>query len=267
MMEFHKLLNFYDYIVNMKRIYKVLILSFIIPVVTLLEVQAAETIKIPSSDGIEIVVDLYKIHPDTVPFIILFHQAGWSRGEYLEIAPKLNALGYNCLAVDQRSGNSINGVDNNTFENAKKAMKQTRYIDAYRDVQSVIAHTKKFLAKGKVIIWGSSYSSSLVLKYAGENPEKIDGALAFSPGEYFKQFGKPGDYIQSSVSGISCPVFITSSRSEKSSWWTIYEAIPSQNKSYFLPETSGNHGSRALWSKFSDSMNYWDAVKDFLSGI
>ena len=33
--------------------------------------------------------DLYIAHDASAPFILLFHQAGWSRGEYLEIAPKL----------------------------------------------------------------------------------------------------------------------------------------------------------------------------------
>ena len=33
--------------------------------------------------------DLYAPHPATAPLVILFHQAGWSRGEYEEIAPKL----------------------------------------------------------------------------------------------------------------------------------------------------------------------------------
>ena len=37
-------------------------------------------------------------------FIVMFHQAGWSRGEYREIAPKLVAKGYRVLAVDQRAG-------------------------------------------------------------------------------------------------------------------------------------------------------------------
>lgn len=227
---------------------------------------AAELVKIMSKDGIEITADLYKIHPDTAPMIILFHQAGWSRGEYEEIAPQLNALGFNCLAVDQRSGKTVNGVDNMTFLNATKAMKQTRYIDVYQDIEPIITHVKTYFSKGKIILWGSSYSSSLVLKYAGDKGG-IDAVLAFSPGEYFKAFGKPADFIKTSAANISCPTFITSGRSERGSWWAIYEAISDEGKQYFLPETSGNHGSRALWVKFSDSKYYWDAVQSFLKSL
>ena len=31
-----------------------------------------------------------------------------------------------------------------------------------------------------------------------------------------------------------------------------------------MPKTKGNHGSRALWSKFNDSNDYWHAVSKFL---
>ena len=229
--------------------------------------QAQETIRFPASDKVEIVGDLYNPNPDSAIFIVLFHQAGWSRGEYMEIAPKLNKMGFNCLAIDQRSGNNVNGIDNMTVKNARQAMKDTRYIDAYIDIESSVAYAKKYLAKGKVIIWGSSYSSSLVLKYAGDNPNKVNAVLAFSPGEYFKSMGKPGDFIQSSAANIKCPSFITSAKSEKGSWWNIHEAIETNSKSYYLPETSGNHGSRALWQKFSDNEGYWEAVHSFLKAL
>lgn len=231
------------------------------------EANSKDLIKIESVDGIEITADLYRTHPDTVPFIILYHQAGWSRGEYNETAPKLNALGYNCMAVDLRSGKQVNEVNNQTFISANKALKETKYIDAYQDIQASIRHVKKFLAKGKVIILGSSYSSSLVLKYAGDNTGSVDGVVAFSPGEYFKPFGKPADFIESSAAKISCPSLITSARSEKNSWWAMHEAIQGDEKSYYLPETSGNHGSRALWQKFTDHKGYWEALTKFLLSL
>jgi hypothetical protein len=48
-------------------------------------------ITFPSGDGVTCTADLYRVHPDpATPFIVLFHQAGYSRGEYREIAPRLN---------------------------------------------------------------------------------------------------------------------------------------------------------------------------------
>lgn len=229
--------------------------------------QAMETITFKAEDGVEITAELYITHPNTAPFIVLFHQANWSRGEYQEIAPKLNAMGYNCMAIDQRSGGAVNGIPNKTKISATKAMKGTQYIDALTDMNAAIVYAKTNFAEGKLIIWGSSYSSALVLKIAGDQPEAIDGTLAFSPGEYFGRFEKPVDFIASSAKNITNPVFITSAKNEKGSWWKIYEAIDSENKHYFLPETSGNHGSRALWEKFNDSKSYWKAVKEFLALI
>lgn len=226
-----------------------------------------ETIRFKSADGLEVTADLYMNHPESAPFIILFHQANWSRGEYLEIAPKLNGMGYNCLAVDLRSGGSVNDVQNITRQNALKAMKETQYVDAIPDMTAAIDYAHEHFAKGKLIIWGSSYSAALVLKLAAERKDRVDAVLAFSPGEYFASQGKPRDYITSSAVNISQPAFITSARDEKNNWWGMYVAIPSDHKQYFLPKTAGNHGSRALWSKYPDSLDYWEAVTEFLKSI
>jgi len=61
------------------------------------------------------------------------------------------------------------------------------------------------------------------------------------------------------------PVFITSARNEEGSWKAIYAAIANEQKVSFLPETIGNHGSRALWQQFTDHTAYWAAVTSFLN--
>lgn len=229
--------------------------------------QEAKTITFPSKDGILLTADVYIMHDKSAPFIVLFHQAQWSRGEYEEIAPRLNMMGFNCMAVDLRSGGTVNGVRNESFIHAQEAMKPTQYVDAYKDIESAMEYAKKYYAQGKLIIWGSSYSSALVLKYAGDNPGNIDAVMSFSPGEYFSSQGKSKEWITESAANITKPVFITSARSEKSSWWGIFAAIQSDEKEYFLPTTAGNHGSRALWSKFGDSVYYWEAVENFLNKL
>ena len=182
--------------------------------------HAAEkkTITFSSKDTITITADMYKAYPDGAPFILLFHQAGWSRGEYKETAPKLNKLGFNCMAVDQRSGGEVNGVTNQTKLEADMAKKKTTYIDALPDMEAAVKYVKKNFPKSKLVLWGSSYSAALVIKLAGDNAGLIDGVLAFSPGEYFKELGASADYITKSAKNVKCPVFITSSKTEKSSW-------------------------------------------------
>lgn len=226
---------------------------------------AQTTIAFPSQDGIEITADTYIAHSDkTTPLIVMFHQAGWSRGEYLEIAPKLNDLGFNCITVDLRSGEFVNGVENETAIKATQANKDTRYIDALQDMVAALHFAKTNYAKDKVIAWGSSYSAALVLQIAGEQPELVDGVLSFAPGEYFSKQGKTKSWIKDSATNIETPVFITSARNEKSNWSAIFGAIKSEHKTSFIPSSKGNHGSRALWEQFEDSAEYWNAVNIFL---
>lgn len=240
----------------------ILALSLLLP-----SQQGSTKITFKAKDGVPITADLYMAHPKSAPFIVLFHQARSSRGEYLEIAPRLNLLGYNCMAVDLRSGNENNGLRNETKIAAEKAMKPTQYINAYQDIDAAVKYANEYFADSSLVIWGSSYSSSLSLRYAGDYPDDIDAVMAFSPGEYFRNQGKSATYIAEGAKNITKPVFITSARNEKTSWSAIFEVIPGDNKTYFLPTTAGNHGSKALWRQFGDSLKYWEAVEKFLEDI
>ena len=110
----------------------------LITLIATFHVANAQTVNFDSEDGLEAAAELYMSHPKSAPFIVLFHQAGWSRGEYEEIAPKLNKMGYNCLAVDLRSGGEVNNVRNITKQNAVKGMKETEYVHSLPDMRSAI---------------------------------------------------------------------------------------------------------------------------------
>lgn len=226
--------------------------------------SAFETVTFPSRDGLTVTADLYLAHGSGVPFIILFHQADYSRGEYREIAPRLNALGFNALAVDQRSGRSAQMVTNETATRARAQKKPQSYLDALPDMEAAVAWVRaQSFGKGRLLLWGSSYSASLVLKLAGDDPGVCAAVLAFSPGEYFT----PGDLIRSSAAKIRVPVFVTSGPYEKGDWEGIFQAIPVKSKVFFLPESAGRHGSSTLWSGSSGNEAYWKAVETFLSGL
>ncbi len=247
-----------------KKIKKKFVFSFLGLLFSIFGLHAQETISFLSNDSIKVSADLYIQHTKSAPFIIFFHQAGWSRGEYIEIAPWVNQLGFNAMAVDQRSGNEVNKIKNQTKIDASKKGKGTKYLDAVPDILAAIYYVKEHYPKAKIIIWGSSYSSALVLKIAGEYPDLVSGVLAFSPAEYYGRFGKPKDYISRSAKKIQVPVFITSAQSEASKWKTIFERIPSKSKTSFVPTGKGNHGSRALWTSKTDHEEYRKAVKEFL---
>jgi dienelactone hydrolase len=223
-----------------------------------------ETISFKSVDSLQISADLYITHPKTAPFIVLFHQAGFSRGEYHEIAPELNKMGFNCMAIDLRSGHDVNGIDNLTAKRAREKEWGTSYLDAIPDILAAVEYAKIHFAGGTLIIWGSSYSAALVLYLAGQHTHLADAVLSFSPGEYFEDAGKPSDFIQCSANHIAIPTFITSASNEKAYWQAIFESITAQKQS-FVPSGKGIHGSRALWQSTPEHAEYWEAVKKFLT--
>jgi dienelactone hydrolase len=229
--------------------------------------QSYKTIEFESVDKLTVTADLYLAHDLSAPFIVLFHQAGWSRGEYLEIAPKLNQLGFNCMAVDQRSGKAVNDIINLTAKRAHEKNLNTRYIDAIPDMTAAIKFVKQNYAKGKIIAWGSSYSSALVLNLAGTGKIDVDAVLSFAPGEYFARQGQSKTFIQDAAKNLSVPTFITSAKNEHKNWKMIYDKINPKYRHSYLPETKGNHGSRALWEKFDDHQAYWNAVTNFLTTV
>ncbi len=139
------------------------------------------TITFLSLDSLLITAEHYHLKQDA-PVIVLCHQAGYSRGEYTEIAPKLVQMGFNCIAIDQRSGGSINGVINRTNQRAVAKSIPTSFNDAKQDIEAAVKWAKNHY-KRKVILWGSSYSSSLSLILAKEMAE-VEKVLSFSPGEY-----------------------------------------------------------------------------------
>ncbi|MGI9383671.1 MAG: alpha/beta hydrolase [Methyloligellaceae bacterium] len=222
----------------------------------------AEPVKFTAEDGLEITGDVYRPTAPSNAVIVLFHQAGSSRGEYREIAPRLARKGYVALAVDQRSGNTFAGVINETAARAKAQGKAAGYTDALPDLRASIQYAREKLGARRVIIWGSSYSASLALVMAGREPKLVDGVLAFSPGEYFR--GKPP--VAKSAARIRVPVFITAARSEGKQWAGIFRAIRAKTpKTGFSPKGEGRHGSSALITGRSDAVpEYWTAVDGFL---
>ena len=230
--------------------------------------QAAEaahkTETIASLDGIKISADLYAPHPITeTPMVILFHQAESSRGEYREIAKILNSKTLNAIAIDLRAGNKMNGVANLTFASAKKAGKNTNYLDAYQDMVASLRHVDKTYKPRRIYVWGSSFSASLALRLTAEYPQLIRAVFAFSPGEYFRK----KNYILRYAKRIRRPTFITSAKSEKSRWATLYNAISTSTKVSFVPKSKGYHGARALWPKSKGNQEYWAAIDSFLAQL
>ena len=219
-----------------------------------------ETITFPSKDSLPITADIYKIK-ETPITILLCHQAGYSRGEYKDSAIELNKLGYSVMAIDQRSGNTVNNIDNQTAIAAKIKGLGLTYLDAKQDIEAAIDYIYEQNGGRKILLVGSSYSSSLAL-LIGENNSKIKAVAAFSPGEYFKNID-----INKTISTTKKPVFVTSSQSESAAVTILVNKINPFFITHFIPKVKGIHGSRALWKTTEGNETYWTAFRSFLSSL
>ncbi|PKP13375.1 MAG: hypothetical protein CVU08_05720 [Bacteroidetes bacterium HGW-Bacteroidetes-3] len=221
-----------------------------------------EKISFPSIDGLPIFANLYH-NNDRFPVILLCHQARYNKAEYDEIAVELYKKGFNLIAIDQRSGGTLFEQENETFAEATKLGKPTTYLDAEQDIEAAInfAHNKY---SQKIILWGSSYSSTLSLYFASSN-DKIKAVIAFSPGDYFAE--QKGS-LKNKLSGFDKPLFATSSNEEAPELTDLLSGIArNENQVQFIPKEKGKHGSKALWKNNSDNEEYWKALNSFLEKL
>ena len=222
------------------------------------------TFELKSTDGLMVKADVYESEGQKGPIILLFHQAGYSRGEYRPVAPRLKEMGFTCIAIDQRSGKEVNGVKNETFQQASKNGMGTDYLDAYPDLEAALIYAKNKYPSRKIILWGSSYSASLVFILGTEYKNDVSGIVAFSPGEYFEYEGRQ---IKDYAKEVSCPVFISSAKDEHHLWKEIFENVSNADKVSYLPEGKGIHGSRALWEANEGHEVCWNAIGGFVNNI
>jgi len=223
-------------------------------------VAGSEKITFPSKDQLTITAEWYPAGPD-LPVILLCHQAGSSRGEYTEAAIKLNKFGFNCLAIDLRSGDKSQGIINETAAEAAKLGRPQSYLDAEQDIIAGIDYLY-FNYKKKVIVVGSSYSASLALLIAKKN-ERVRAVAVFSPGEYFND---PG-FVSGQIAGLSKPVFVTSSKAEADDVTALLKDVISMIKVQYIPKFEGNHGAKVLWESQPLHQEYWIALMSFLNRI
>jgi len=222
-----------------------------------------KNVEFPSKDGLIISADLYEVDPDK-PVILLTHQGGYNKYEYADIAPRLNEMGFNALAIDQRSGGSFAGKHNETYNRAtQNGVEKIQFADAAQDIESAIDYLASKYQQ-KIIVWGSSYSSSLALHVAAKN-NNVKAVLSFSPGDYF---GEAFPSLKTVLPKIKQPFLVTSSREEADGLEGLLSDVnQSKIQLQFIPESDGFHGSRALWIDQAGAEEYWAAVTSFLKEI
>lgn len=222
---------------------------------------ASEPVTLTASDGVRVFGQYCSAPGKAKALILLFHQAGSNAGEYGAIAPRLNETGYSCLAIDQRSGGTRWGRVNRTVKSLRR---EADYLDALQDMEAALAWGKN-RRSDKVVVWGSSYSASLVFLLAARHVGDVSAVLAFSPGEYL-----PGKHtVRDAAAQVRVPVFVTSAQDEGEirAAREILAAAPAGKKAQFIPRQGGVHGSSTLLADANPrgAPSVWRATLEFLS--
>ncbi|HUK11429.1 MAG TPA: alpha/beta fold hydrolase [Stellaceae bacterium] len=225
--------------------------------------RAAEPVSFAASDGVRVFADYYPASSKAQPLILLCHQAGSNRGEYAPIAPVLVNLGYNALALDQRSGGSMWGQTNETVQHLGHS---TGYDGVLTDMDGALQWARANGLTGPIIVWGSSYSAALAFVFAAKHPQDVKAILAFSPGEYLN-----GTSVRDAAAHLTMPIFVTSAKApdEIVNAKAILDAAPAAIKVQFVPRIAGVHGSSTLRidRNPTGADENWMAVKEFLGGL
>jgi dienelactone hydrolase len=224
--------------------------------------HAADAVSFAANDSVQVFADYYSTGKQENPLILLFHQAGSNRGEYATIGPMLATLGFNALAIDQRSGGNAWERSNDTI---KRLGKSTGYDEALPDLEAALQWAKSSGETGPIILWGSSYSAALVFLLAASHPREVNAILAFSPGEYLRG----PSTVRKAAAQVSIPIFVTSAKDPKeiAVAKSIFDASPSVEKIRFVPQIAGVHGSSTLREDQNPdgTEENWVAVKQFLA--
>lgn len=229
-------------------------------------VRAQEQVQFKTADGVTIYANYYPANSSSQPMILLFHQAQSNRYEYSSIAPRLEALGFSCLATDQRFGGAMFGEDNETDAHMSKAAAQSHSVEGFEaDLEAALAWAHAKNPGRKVILWGSSYSASLVFVVAAKHPAEVAGVLAFSPGEYFPNHPM---LIEDAAKQVHVPVFITSENSADAvaNATKIFDAVASSNKVHYSAKYAVHGSSTLLADRNPKGANVtWQVVMKFLT--
>ncbi len=243
---------------------RVFSLAFAAIVAATLNAYAAATpVNFTAAGHVKVFATYYRIGDTSKPIVLLFHQAGANGAEYSTIAPKLNALGFNTLAVDQRSGGRAFGRANRTVEALGHS---TGYRAALPDLQAALDWARAN-NHGKIIVCGSSYSAALVFLLAASNPGKIAGLMAFSPGEYLGGRHIVHDAAEK-LRNVAVFVSSASNRGEIVAARAIVRAVPGTTKTQFVPKQAP-HGASALRTDANPTgvTAVWAAVEHFLAPL
>ncbi|MEX0987095.1 MAG: dienelactone hydrolase family protein [Bacteroidales bacterium] len=214
-----------------------------------------------SSDSLRITADEYVIS-DTLPYLVIIHEQGSSRGEFTGIVDRFQKMNFNCLVPDVRNGGNANFLGNETAKRCRRERRSRSTSSVEEDISASVEYASGKSGK-QVILLGAGSNGSLVLKAAKEQ-EIIRAAIALSPGEFFYPYFS----VEDTISGIRKPLLIISSKVELPYMQQMVSNVSDEYKTVYAPKDSeGARGTRALHSSNPSSADYWLAVLLFFKDL
>jgi pimeloyl-ACP methyl ester carboxylesterase len=203
-------------------------------------VHAGERVTLQASDGGTVYGTLsrHDAGAQSGTILLLFHQAGASRHEYDPLVPVLTKMGYDTLAIDQRSGDGLFGGRNETVS---KRGGSAAYLDALPDLEGALAWARA-RHYGRTAVVGSSYSASLAIVLAAKHPGEVAAVASFSPGEYFDN---DKDMIKRAAAKITVPFYVTTRPEEEDKVEEVLRDAHGGNVTHYRQAT-GVHGASTL---------------------
>jgi dienelactone hydrolase len=235
------------------RIRKLKSLGFFLTLLLPVLAFAGEPVVLHSSDAVAIHGTLTQAMPHSDKVLLLFHQAHANRHEYDSLIAGFNKLGYDTLAIDQRSGGDLFGGHNETVQALGKS---ADYLDAAPDLDAALAWARA-RHYGKIVAVGSSYSSTLVILLAAKHPPGLTAIASFSPGEYFDD----KNMIKDAAAKVTIPFYITTDPDEATNVVDVLNKAHGNNIVHYQPQ-AGVHGASTLVES-RDPTGYAANLKSF----
>lgn len=214
---------------------------------------AGEAVTLRAADGVSVFGTLSPARPHNDKVLLLFHQARGSRHEYDPLIARLNRLGYDTLAIDQRSGGDLFGGHNQTVQALGPS---AGYLDAAPDLDAALAWARE-RHYATIVAVGSSYSSALVILLAARHPPGLTAIASFSPGEYFAD----KDLIKDAAAKVTVPFYITTDPAEAGNVAEVLRKAHGDNITDYRPR-AGVHGASTL-VEARDPAGYADNLESF----
>lgn len=144
------------------------------------ENERTSDVRLTTSDGVALAATLYKTSTPSPPCLILLHQLGSSKEEWLNFATLAQQSGMMCLAIDLRGHGDSKKQGTNTL--AYRNFTTNDWLNVANDID---AAREALLAHGadpkNLAVIGSSIGGNLALNYAVDHKD-IQAIVMISPG-------------------------------------------------------------------------------------